>query len=124
MSLDGKAKKYLIEKCRVVLQEIENEKFLYLNQFGDKLEVISELFPDATWSKNLIHTSLVLSTIGATTNHHFKELSRDDQEKLKRVLSEGINSILDGIATDDVDKVIQSLSDITFNLYPILFGGP
>jgi len=122
MPLEKTAKEYLINKCRTAQKNIDREKFDYLLNLGDKMEVASEIFPDELWTKELVLTSLILHTLGVTIDHHYKDFTTEEKEKTKKIVKEGIDGIIDGLATESIEKVHTEIRNVTYEMNLIFYG--
>lgn len=122
MPLREEAKKYLIEWSQLVSEKIDKEKFRSLSDMGDRAEVLSELFPDEIWSKELVLVSVVLHVCGATLDHHFKELADEEKKEAKDSFKKLTKELSDGIKNEDRERVRNSLRDLCYEVYNIFKG--
>ncbi len=90
--------------------------------FGEKMDLIADLYPDETWSKELVTNAIILQTLAATSDHHFKHFSEEKKSKTKELFNEGIAEIIDGLSTESVEKTHNAVATLAFQLHLIFTG--
>ena len=112
-------KKFLIEWLQLALEKIDKENFGFLPFLGDRVEVLTDIFPDEFWSKELVFISVVLHIAGATMKGHYDDFTDKQKEEIKNSFKIYIKTLSDGIANEDKDTIRNSLRDICYKIYEV-----
>ena len=121
--LPKEVKRRINEWFQLAIEKISREEFTFLTRLGDRLEVVSEIFPDELWSKELIFASMVIAVMGLTIDRRYKKFTDYEKERVRQILKTYVEEIGTAVTEEDVSRLHSALRDLCFNVYRLLIYG-
>ncbi len=111
MTLDAKAKEYVLGHLRTAIDDLQNQGFDGLRKLTNRLVTIGEAFPDENWTKEFSIMALTFIVIGASTEQDMPKLKQERKDQITKIYAEKLKAVYTAIEEEDIGKIDSLLKD-------------
>lgn len=111
MTLDHKAKEYVLKYLKMAIDDLQNQSFDGLRKLVPRLVTTSEVFPDEVWTKELSLMALVCTVIGASTEAEIPRTRKEYKDGLVKKYSEKLGALYGAIEEENIGKIDSFLKE-------------
>jgi hypothetical protein len=111
MGINPVAKEFLLKNVKLAIGELQEKRFEGMKKLVMRMNVVSEMFPDEVWTKELNLVCLSMAVIGASTEADLPKMAKDKAEEIIKKYSEKLNGLYVAIEEESIAKIDTFLKE-------------